>query len=296
MSRFTALNSHRTSVFAAASSVAFLAAISNCCSSDLNNDDRCEQKGQEDPNNNKLPAWRRQQWQTLRNTRFPIGSDILNTINRITYKTSGAANCEAALDASVVHESNNTNQELSTNEMDYYYMKMNPDDMFEASTLDSHAVFGPLLGANLIERFNVYKRVNTNNDTTVLQSKEQQPDRKNEIAVVDLKLGTRLNGHSSIVHGGIISLLVDTALGFAYHICLHEDKDNNIAVTANLKMNFRAPFREGSEAVIRVYLDKIEGRKIFFSAVLESKDGSVVYTDATSLFIKVGRRKVVKNK
>ena len=53
------------------------------------------------------------------------------------------------------------------------------------------------------------------------------------------------------------SLLFDTVLGFAYHICLHEDKEN-IAVTANLKINLRAPFREGSEAVVRVYLDRIE--------------------------------------
>jgi len=69
------------------------------------------------------------------------------------------------------------------------------------------------------------------------------------------------------------SLLFDTALGFAYHICLHEDKEN-IAVTANLKINLRAPFREGSEAVVRVYLDRIERRKIFFSAVFwrESMD------------------------
>eukprot|EP00985_Skeletonema_marinoi_P032820 scaffold39705_cov329-Skeletonema_marinoi.AAC.1 len=170
--------------------------------------------------------------------------------------------------------------------MDFYYLKMNPDDMFEPSTLDSHAIFGPLLGANLIERFNVYKRVNISQST-------EQPKR-NEIAVVDIKLGTRLNGHSGVVHGGIISLLLDTALGFAYHICLYEDKEN-IAVTANLKIDFRAPFREGSEAVVRVYLDRIEGRKIFFSAVLESKDGSVVYAEATSLFIKVNRSKVVKN-
>ena len=92
----------------------------------------------------------------------------------------------------------------------------------------------------------------------------------------------------------VISFLFDTVLGLAYHICLHEDKEN-IAVTANLNMNLHAPFREGSEAVVRVYLDRIERRKIFFSAVLESKDGSVVYAEATSLFIKVNRSNVVKN-
>ena len=71
--------------------------------------------------------------------------------------------------------------------------------------------------------------------------------------------------------------------------------DKNIAVTANLNIDFRAAFREGSEAVVRVYLDRMEGRKIFFSANLESKDGSIVYAEATSLFIKVDRSKVVKN-
>jgi acyl-coenzyme A thioesterase PaaI-like protein len=261
---------------AAASSVAFMAAISNYSSNTGVNDDRCERKG--GANTNKIPTWRRQ---------------CINTLNSFTYnKINEAAKCESARKhtSSVVHESSNT---INQERMDYYYLKINPDEMFEASTLDSHAVFGPLFGANLIERFNVYTRVYTN-DTALLQPKER-PDRTNEIAVVDLKLGTRLNGHDQIVHGGIISLLVDTSLGFGYHALLQEDKDK-IAVTANLKVNFRAPFREGSEAVIRVFLDKLEGRKMFFSAVLESHDGSVLYAEATSLFIKVGRGKVVQNR
>jgi len=283
----TILNSHRTSAFAAASSVSFLAAFSNCAG--VNNDDdddRCEQNIK-DP---KLPVTWQQQWHTLR-TKFSMGEDDILKINNAPYKSrtlSSTTKCEAALNHTTISSlnSNKIKQQLSMDGMDFYYLKMNPDDMFEPSTLDSHAIFGPLLGANLIERFNVYKRVNISQST-------EQPKR-NEIAVVDIKLGTRLNGHSGVVHGGIISLLLDTALGFAYHICLYEDKEN-IAVTANLKIDFRAPFREGSEAVVRVYLDRIEGRKIFFSAVLESKDGSVVYAEATSLFIKVNRSKVVKN-
>jgi uncharacterized protein (TIGR00369 family) len=165
--------------------------------------------------------------------------------------------------------------------MDYYYVKMEPEDMFKASILDSHAVFGPLLGAKLIERFNVYKRVN--NDA-FFHSKEQT--NRNESVVVDLKIGTRLNGYGGVVHGGVISLVLDTALGFAC-IGLLEDEDS-IAVTASLKIDFLAPLKEGSEAVVRVYLDRIEGRKLFFAAILENKDGSVVYAEAKSLFIKIG--------
>ena len=32
---------------------------------------------------------------------------------------------------------------------------------------------------------------------------------------VDIKVGTRLNAHVGIVHGGVISLLFDTSLGYA---------------------------------------------------------------------------------
>ena len=57
-------------------------------------------------------------------------------------------------------------------------------------------------------------------------------------------------------------------------------------LTANLKVDFRAPFLEKSGAVIRVYLDKVERSKLFLSAVLQDMDGSVTYAEAASLFIK----------
>lgn len=73
--------------------------------------------------------------------------------------------------------------------------------------------------------------------------------------------------------------------------CLQEQdtqsSDVTTAVTANLTVDFRAPLLEGSEAVVRVYHDETKGRKIYFSATLESKDGSIVFAEAKSLFILV---------
>jgi acyl-CoA thioesterase FadM len=63
------------------------------------------------------------------------------------------------------------------------------------------------------------------------------------------------------------------------------DSSGMIIVTANLTVNFRAPFLAGSEAVIRVYHNETKGRKIYFSARLESKDGRVVFAEASSLFV-----------
>ena len=275
MRRWINLYSHdRASNLVVAASAAFLAVRSN-------NDRReMEQSGGRE---SKPCAWQ-QQCQTWRGSYQKGGDDIQKNRNYActTNLLLNTASCDAVME--VTNEGGNYKQELYRHGMDYYYMRMKPDDMFEASTLESHAIFGPLLGKSLIERFNVYKRINTADSTLS----------RNEIALVDLKLGNKLNGHNQIVHGGIISLLFDTALGFGYHVCLCEDKES-IAVTANLNINFRAPFRAGSEGVVRIYLDRMEGRKIFFSAVLESQDGSIVYAEATSLFLKIDRSKVVKN-
>mmetsp|Transcript_37717 Transcript_37717/g.81391 ORF Transcript_37717/g.81391 Transcript_37717/m.81391 type:complete len:356 (+) Transcript_37717:2-1069(+) len=192
-------------------------------------------------------------------------------------------------------------------QMDYYYIKMEPNDIERTSLTDSHAVFGALLGEGLIERYNVYRRVNLENEA---QHRQQQSSpissslSKRELTVVDLKLGNRLNGHAGIAHGGIISLLFDEAMGWAC-VCLNEEEDSlsltsatttannnnnntdNAVVTANLTIDFRAPFFEGSEGVVRVYHDETKGRKIYFSATLESLDGKVVFAEAKSLFIRV---------
>ena len=246
------------------------------CSSSVK-DNQCEHKGP------TTRGWKRQRSRPTCISRsdnidhIKCSSDMLNS--RIL--SSRFSYCEDTDHK----ERNKDKQELPLDGMDYFYMKMNPEEMFHASTLDSHAIFGPLHGPGLIERFDVYKHVN--NDHL-----KDTPRDKNERVVVAIKLGTRLNGHNGVVHGGIISLLFDSSMGFAY-VGLLEDSEE-IAVTANLKIDFRAPLNEGSEAVIRVYLDRIEGRKIFFSAVLENNDGSVVYAQARSLFLKIDKSKVMK--
>jgi acyl-coenzyme A thioesterase PaaI-like protein len=284
--------------------------------------------------------------------------------------------------------------------MSYHYelIPLNKADF--KSYLESHAVFGALFGDGLIERFDVYRRAYDDNvsdhddngddedtfgkehprhqqqktrgnlqNASALQKQSRQiapppPKRQHqhmeELAAVNLQIGTKLNGHGGIVHGGIIALLFDEAMGWARGLLwarlraeqkeveirqqtvavrgqirqmdemqrLHRlersdgsgknkrngNIDNNIAinaafngnfgnrtstfdksylspttlvVTANLNVNYRTPLSESSEAVLRVYHDGLEGRKIHFSAVLENRDGRIVYAEATSLFIPV---------
>lgn len=168
--------------------------------------------------------------------------------------------------------------------MKYYYMKLMDSSKIDRtnSLLDSHAVYGALCREGLIERFDVYQRVN-------LESEHKQSQPTGELVVVDIKLGTKLIGHDGIVHGGILSLMFDEAIGCACE-CLRRKQDDGIglpAVTAYLTVDFHSPFSEGSEAVIRVCHNETVGRKMYFSATLESKDGIVVFAEARSLFILV---------
>jgi len=176
------------------------------------------------------------------------------------------------------------------------YVKLNPDHVERTSLQDTHALFGALLGDGFIERYDVYRRKFTETTKSISQQ---------EIVAVDLKIGNRLNGHPKIVHGGIISLLFDEAMGWAAYIGLEHStsnideiytSDNTFLVTANLSIDFRAPFIAGSNAVLRVYLDQemTAGRKMYFVAQLESEDGKVTFAEARSLFLCVASEKMKK--
>ncbi len=157
----------------------------------------------------------------------------------------------------------------------------------------------------MIERYDVYRRVHYDDGVGGVGRRprgEGSSSRRREVAVVNFRLGDKLNGHSGIVHGGILSLLFDEAMGWAYECLRNEgelfDETSTTpvmtAVTANLNVDFRVPFVEGSDGLIRVYHDERKGRKIYFTAKLESRDGSITYAEARSLFVMVRLDRIKK--
>ena len=164
----------------------------------------------------------------------------------------------------------------------YYFEKMKDP---ERNLADSHAIFGALMKPNSIERYNAFHRVYTCNapETTIQQ----------EICVADIKIGKNLNGHDGIVHGGLISLLFDDTFGWGWEAIRlfankeYNDEDFPHVVTANLNVDYRAPLPQDTNVVIRVRHERTEGRKIYMSARMESHDGSILFSEATVLFITV---------
>lgn len=127
----------------------------------------------------------------------------------------------------------------------------------------SHAIYGPLFRSNLIERYNVYKNV------------------REQSVRADIEIGCGLNGHPSIVHGGILALLMDDTLGFGF-----DSLGIEAAVTANLNIDYVQPVPEQCHIHIVAHLDHREGRKLYWTVqVLDARDHTMVYCNATSLFI-----------
>ena len=100
-----------------------------------------------------------------------------------------------------------------------------------------------------------------------------------------MHLGNELCGHSGIVHGGLLSVLLDEGLAR----CCFAALPHNVGMTAKLSINYRNPTPAGSYVVLRATTTKVEGRKAWVEARLETLVGEgempVVLADATALFV-----------
>ena len=85
------------------------------------------------------------------------------------------------------------------------YEKIDLKDIDGANLLGSHhALFGALWGRGLVERYDVYR-----NKKFAASSSPSEC----ELLAVCIKIGDKLNGHEGVVHGGIVSLLLDESIG-----------------------------------------------------------------------------------
>lgn len=99
-------------------------------------------------------------------------------------------------------------------------------------------------------------------------------------------LGDDVCGHDGIVHGGLLSTLLDEGLAR----CCFPALPNKIGVTANLNIDFRKPTRANQFLILRARTTKVEGRKAWVEGHIESlptakDDPPVRLVEATALFI-----------
>ncbi|KAE8355579.1 HotDog domain-containing protein [Aspergillus coremiiformis] len=98
-------------------------------------------------------------------------------------------------------------------------------------------------------------------------------------------LGSAISGHPGIVHGGLLATLLDEAMAR----CCFPALPNKVGVTANLSIDYRRPAMAEAYAVLRAETVKVEGRKAWVEARIETlpKEGEdpVVLVEAKALFV-----------
>ena len=87
-----------------------------------------------------------------------------------------------------------------------------------------------------------------------------------------LSLGYAVNGYPHRVHGGMISLIMDEAMGTMVYL------NGSGAVTAYLKTTYLRPIPTPSVIVATAKLRENIGRKIFTDVIIEGEGGNIMAT------------------
>ena len=95
-----------------------------------------------------------------------------------------------------------------------------------------------------------------------------------------LSLGYGVNGWPNVLHGGVVGLLIDEAMGTLLQMIGKESKGaiSKYLVTAYLKTTYIRPIPTPSAIMITAKLGEIEGRKIRVNAVVEGEGGDAMAT------------------
>lgn len=131
-----------------------------------------------------------------------------------------------------------------------------------------------------------FYRAPTNTPQTQPPPKHQPPPSHPEIVVL-FSLGTDLNGHPDVLHGGFVSVILDEIIGTTAG--LHRSVEKT-TMTAYLNTTYTAPVLTPGPVVCRAWCERVEGRKIFAKGVLEDGEGNCLAI-GEGLFIVVERIK-----
>lgn len=95
-----------------------------------------------------------------------------------------------------------------------------------------------------------------------------------------LSLGHAVNGYAGLVHGGIVALMIDEAMGTMLQLNAYAGNADltSFVVTAYLKTRFLRPVPTPSIVLLIAKLRERRGRKMYIDATVENEAGEVLAT------------------
>ena len=97
----------------------------------------------------------------------------------------------------------------------------------------------------------------------------EQDDERQRI-VGRFRLGEEYQGGSGFLHGGIIALLLDEAMGKAARF------QGEPAVTAELRVEYKRPIRANTEIVVEGFVLRREGRQLYHQGEIRNEAGDLL--------------------
>jgi uncharacterized protein (TIGR00369 family) len=97
----------------------------------------------------------------------------------------------------------------------------------------------------------------------------EQNDERQRI-VGRFRLGDEYQGGSGFLHGGIIALLLDEAMGKASRFC------GEHVVTADLRVEYLRPIRVDQEIVVEGFVARRDGRQLYHEGEIRNAAGNVL--------------------
>jgi uncharacterized protein (TIGR00369 family) len=97
----------------------------------------------------------------------------------------------------------------------------------------------------------------------------EQDDTRQRI-VGRFRLGEEYQGGSGFLHGGIIALLLDEAMGKASRFHAAE------AVTAELRVEYKKPIRANMEIVVEGFVTRRDGRQLYHEGEIRNEAGDLL--------------------
>lgn len=92
-----------------------------------------------------------------------------------------------------------------------------------------------------------------------------------------------MNGHIDTCHGGFLSVVLDEVLGT---IAEYHRPAQELTMTAYLNVSYKRPVPTPGCILVKAWLEKKEGRKMWAKGVIEDGEGNVS-TTGEALFLTV---------
>ncbi|WPH00730.1 Hypothetical protein R9X50_00356000 [Acrodontium crateriforme] len=151
----------------------------------------------------------------------------------------------------------------------------------------------------------VFKTHRTLNNVICVYPKPKPGETKPRDVAMLATIGNGLNGHSNIMHGGIVAALLDEAMGMLQNVMIEYEATSSLtpgksgdevsmgqagAFTAELTIKYLKPVQTPGSCKVTAHFTKIEGRKQWIHAEIRQWNGKgdgegVVCATADALFI-----------